>query len=70
MNCIGDVSADIDGLEHGVGFILCIEDGYLHMLEGYTFEGPWPDRIITYSLNREKSFFDRTEFLDDEKETT
>ena len=42
---LGD-DAEIEGLEHGAGFVLFIEDGYLHMLEGYTYGSePWPDRL-------------------------
>ncbi len=39
----GDVIADIEGVPHGAGFLLFIDDGRLTMLEGYTFEGPWPE---------------------------
>src|SRR5256885_15953729 len=40
----GDVGADIEGLRHGAGFLLFLKDGYLDMLEGYTYGEPWPDR--------------------------
>lgn len=39
---LGDVEADIPGLEHGAGFVLFIEDGYLTALEGYTYGEQWP----------------------------
>ena len=38
----GDVSATSDGLEHGAGFVLFVRNGVLDMLEGYSFEEPWP----------------------------
>lgn len=34
--CLGDVLADMQGIEHGAGFVLFIEDGLITMLEGYT----------------------------------
>lgn len=46
----GDVIATIDGLPHGAGFQLYIEGGLLHVLEGYSHDGPWPDHIGTFSL--------------------
>jgi len=30
--------AKIDGLDHGMGFILWLKDGYLDCLEGYSYE--------------------------------
>lgn len=30
--------ASIEGLAHGMGFVLFMDEGYLNMLEGYTFE--------------------------------
>lgn len=46
----GDVIADVEGVEHGVGFLLFIDDGRLVMLEGYTFEGPWPEHAKLHRL--------------------
>jgi hypothetical protein len=47
---VGDVEADILGLEHGAGFVLFIEDGYLATLEGYTYDEPWPRDEREFSL--------------------
>jgi len=47
----GDVIADIDGLKHGAGFVLHIKNGKLDMLEGYSYDEPWPDSIEKYTLN-------------------
>jgi hypothetical protein len=47
---IGDVHADIEGLAHGAGFVLFIRDGRLSMLEGYTFDEPWPRDIGEFRL--------------------
>jgi hypothetical protein len=46
----GDVEATIPGLKHGAGFLLYVEEGLLHMLEGYSYEEPWPDHIDQFSL--------------------
>ncbi|MGO9674695.1 MAG: hypothetical protein ACLPSF_11110 [Methylocella sp.] len=40
---IGDVSADVAGLESGVGFVLFIQEGLIDVLEGYSYDEPWPD---------------------------
>jgi hypothetical protein len=40
----------MDGLQHGAGFILTVEGGSLHSLEGYSFEEPWPTEVRTFSL--------------------
>jgi hypothetical protein len=34
---VGNVSATIHGLEHGMGFLLWLKDGKMHQLEGYSF---------------------------------
>jgi hypothetical protein len=46
----GDVHAKIDGLEHGADFELLVKDGYLRMLEGYSYDEHWPDSIHTFDL--------------------
>jgi hypothetical protein len=49
----GDVHAEIDGLEHGAGFLLFVDDGRITMLEGYCYgPGPWPpnETITRYRL--------------------
>jgi hypothetical protein len=47
---LGDVVAEIEGLQHGAGFILWIAQGYLDMLEAYSFDEPWPDEVGRFSL--------------------
>ena len=46
----GDVIAEIQGLKHGAGFVLFIENGYIDFLEGYTYDEPWPERITDFQL--------------------
>ena len=45
-----NVASDIEGLRHGAGFALLITNGYLHMLEGYSFDEPWPNVIERFSV--------------------
>lgn len=47
----GDVHARIDGLEYGAGFLVFVIDGYLGLLEGYSFDGePWPEVVGQFAL--------------------
>jgi hypothetical protein len=39
---LGDVSAEVEGVEHGMGFILWIEHGAIDCLEGFTYTGTCP----------------------------
>ena len=48
---IGDVNAKISGLEHGAGFVLFVKDGFLEMLEGYSYEEPWPESVGEFELS-------------------
>lgn len=47
---LGDVTASIDGLNHGAGFVLWVEDGVLRELEGFSYDEPWPEEIRGYDL--------------------
>ena len=47
---LGDVDAEIAELKHGAGFVLYIKDGRLDMLEGYSYDEPWPNNISKYTL--------------------
>ena len=51
---LGDVEADIERLEHGAGFLLFVKKGFLHTLEGYSMDEPWPERIEGFSLRYER----------------
>jgi len=48
---IGDVTATIAGLKYGAGFVLFVNDGFVRQLEGYSYEEPWPDEILEYTLS-------------------
>ncbi len=47
----GDVTASIQGLKHGAGFVLFIRDGYVDLLEGYSYDEPWPADTDSFSLS-------------------
>lgn len=51
---VGDVHADIAGLKFGAGFILFVEDGSAKLLEGFSYEEPWPDHVDDYHLRYTK----------------
>jgi len=50
---IGDVLADVAGLQNGAGFILWVEAGVISCLEGYSFGEDWPSDIDRYALRYE-----------------
>lgn len=45
--------AEVTGVQYGIGFILYIKDGWLHKLEGFTYEGDmpkdWADKILAFT---------------------
>ena len=47
----GDVTAQIDDLEHGAGFVLFVENGAIHVLEGFSYDEKWPETLTNYELN-------------------
>ena len=47
---LGDVVGEISGLTNGAGFLLYIKDGVLDMLEGYSYDEPWPISIPNFNL--------------------
>ena len=47
----GDVVASLPGLDYGAGFLLYVKLGALHMLEGYSYDEPWPQEISEFKLS-------------------
>ena len=47
---LSHVAAEIDGLPQGARFVLFIEGGMLELLEGFMYDGLWPDRIEAFTL--------------------
>ena len=48
---LGDVAVTMDGVAHGVGLVLFVEDGRLALLEGFTYDDPWPNEIVNYTIS-------------------
>lgn len=55
---LGDVNGVADNVNHGLGFLLYVKVGALWMLEGYTYDEPWPDEVrglvLTYALKERR----------------
>jgi hypothetical protein len=47
---IGDVIGELDGLQHGAGFLLFVRDGIIKMLEGFSYDEPWPEEVRDFKL--------------------
>ena len=47
---LGNVQAKIKGIEFGAGFVLFIKDGFIKLLECYTYGEPLPAQIFEYSF--------------------
>jgi len=47
---IGDVHGELEGLEHGAGFVLFMRGGRLDTLEGFSYEEPWPPAVNHFTL--------------------
>lgn len=61
----GDVLAELDGLAHGAGFLLFIDNGLITMLEGYTNANEaWPDNLERFELRYWTPQRDLTPFQD------
>lgn len=51
---IDDVNAEVTGLTHGAGFVLFVCDGRLDMLEGFSYDEPWPDDVSGFDLTYQR----------------
>jgi hypothetical protein len=47
---VSDVVGDVAGLKHGAGFVLFVSEGYMTVLEGFSYDEPWPEHIKGYEL--------------------
>ena len=56
---LGDVSGTATNVRHGLGFLLYVTDGVLSMLEGYTYDEPWPSEVkgltLTYTSGESRN---------------
>jgi hypothetical protein len=46
-----DVMAEIEGLQHGAGFVLFVRDGVIETLEGYSYDELWPTNVQHFELS-------------------
>ena len=49
---LGDVEAELPGVHLGAGFLLFIRGGTVSMLEGYTYDDPWPTSTEEFRVYR------------------
>jgi hypothetical protein len=42
---LGDINGRATNIKHELGFLLYVSKGVITMLEGYTYDEAWPDRI-------------------------
>lgn len=49
---LGDVVAESASLKHGAGFVLFVRNGVVSMLEGHTYDEPWPDSVDDFRVFR------------------
>src|SRR5690349_12782706 len=52
---ISDVGAEFPHMEHGAGFVLFIRDGVVTMLEGFTYDEPWPEKTDEFKIFRNRA---------------
>ena len=48
-NIISGPHVELRGVGHGIGVVLFVTDGYISMLEGFTYDDPWPAEVEVVS---------------------
>ena len=48
---LGNVQVKLASLKCGIGFVLYIRGGFITMLEGFTYDEPFPEKICGYTLS-------------------
>jgi hypothetical protein len=51
---IGHVVAEFPSLQHGAGFVLFIRERVVSMLEGYTYDEPWPTNTEDFKVRTQE----------------
>ena len=51
-DAIGGAHAEIEGLSHGAGFVVFVQEGRLRTLEGFAYDEPWPTSIDIFRVVR------------------
>ena len=49
---LGDVEAEIAGLQHGAGFLLFVRGGVVSFLEGFSYDDLWPSVVTDFRVFR------------------
>jgi hypothetical protein len=49
---LSNVSAEIEGLRHGAGFLLLVRNGVLSKLEGFAYREEWPPKVDRFNVLR------------------
>ena len=55
----GDVTAQIDGLMFGAGFLVHVKDGFLSQIEGFSYGEEWPGNVSSYTLAIDENLAER-----------
>jgi hypothetical protein len=61
---VTDVIGSAANVREGLGFVLFVTDGILSMLEGYTYDEPWPEQIRDVKLTYANGARDLPKFLE------
>ena len=49
---LGDVVGQLDGVKNGIGFVLFLKNGFIQMLEGYTYgDEKWPKNFTEFKVS-------------------
>lgn len=48
------VHADVEGIAHGAGFLLWLDNGLMSRLEGFAYGDAWPDEVTGFTVRWEK----------------
>jgi hypothetical protein len=62
LRTLGDAVADIEGLTRGAGFTLFLQCGVIDMLEGFSYDEPWPKEVTRFIVRRSGKNWDLESF--------
>ena len=48
---LGNLDAEVEGLEYGLGFVLYVRDGWLETLEVFTYGETFPECLTTFRVH-------------------
>jgi hypothetical protein len=49
-----DGHAEVEGMAHGAGFLLWLDNGLMSQLEGFAYADAWPDEVTGFTVRWEK----------------